>query len=565
MKRFLVILMIICSVFMFSSCGNKNDENDESDSESNNSEESGAESDTHQCTFDASHEVHAPTCEEEGYTLCTCTCGETKKDMITAATGHSWNAWQIEAEPTLFEKGVLKRRCNNGHDEFIDLPALNKINYTVKSTDGQPINAHCLIPTEVYYIYNTLIYDDAEDKSITLQFIGDYFIDHTCTDKYVYSTNKHYLLCNVCLALVTAGSAAHSITNGTCSVCSYNNGIMYSEEAYGIAASYDANEASVVIPKLFVASDTNPTATPVKGIKSFASNQNLQNITIPKSIEYIEDEAFSGCGSLSAVYYQGTWDTWCRIHFGEKANPMNYAERFYLQDKANGYLQIEKIVLPNTLTSISAFAFEGFTSITSLTIPKSITQMGGTDAPFSPDTCIGSVYYEGDVNDWCNVTFGARHSNPMQFTANFYFTDENGQYCKPTEIEIPDTISAIGDYQFIGLGTIKMLAFNSDLTKIGDYAFYRCVSLSQINICGECTKIGSYAFAECTVLSTVFLPKSISVIESFSFDGCLMLESIYFGGLPSDWDKIDIDESNTVLLTKEIYYYTQNFENESLS
>ena len=39
----------------------------------------------------------------------------------------------------------------------------------------------------------------------------------------------------------------------------------------------------------------------------------FKSITIPKSVEIIEDSAFSNCNELTDVYYEGTWDDWNKI------------------------------------------------------------------------------------------------------------------------------------------------------------------------------------------------------------------------------------------------------------
>ncbi|MBQ6816701.1 MAG: hypothetical protein IJP26_05695 [Clostridia bacterium] len=52
-----------------------------------------------------------PTCEEDGYILNTCSCGETEKTNPTKATGHSYGEWEIKKEPSLASEGVKERQC----------------------------------------------------------------------------------------------------------------------------------------------------------------------------------------------------------------------------------------------------------------------------------------------------------------------------------------------------------------------------------------------------------------------------------------------------------------------
>lgn len=57
-------------------------------------------------------EIVAPTCDEEGYTLYTCTCGDSYKDHTVAALGHSYECQHIA--PTCTSQGYDLYRCNCG-------------------------------------------------------------------------------------------------------------------------------------------------------------------------------------------------------------------------------------------------------------------------------------------------------------------------------------------------------------------------------------------------------------------------------------------------------------------
>ena len=51
----------------------------------------------------------------------------------------------------------------------------------------------------------------------------------------------------------------------------------------------------------------------IKKIKWYAITWcDFKSITIPKSVEIIEDSAFSCC-NITDVYYEGTWDDWNKI------------------------------------------------------------------------------------------------------------------------------------------------------------------------------------------------------------------------------------------------------------
>jgi hypothetical protein len=58
------------------------------------------------------------------------------------------------------------------------------------------------------------------------------------------------------------------------------------------------------------------------GENAFRNNKYLEEIFIPKSIEYIADKAFFNCFNLRDVYYQGNEKKWQEIYIGELNNEL---------------------------------------------------------------------------------------------------------------------------------------------------------------------------------------------------------------------------------------------------
>ena len=127
------------------------------------------------------------------------------------------------------------------------------------------------------------------------------------------------------------------------------------------------------------------------------------------------------------------------------------------------------------------FAFGDCSSLTSLTIPSSVTSIG--DGAFSG--CSGL-----------------------------------------TSLTIPSGVTSIGDYAFYGCSGLTSLTIPSSVTEIGESAFQGCSGLTSLTIPSSVTSIGKYAFSGCSGLTSLTLPSSVTEIGTAAFEGCSGLTSM---------------------------------------
>lgn len=66
----------------------------------------------------------------------------------------------------------------------------------------------------------------------------------------------------------------------------------------------------------------------------------LRSITIPKSVKYIGEKAFSGCLNLTTISYEGTIEEFKKIEFG---NQWNYQTGFLKIQCIDGNISKEEV------------------------------------------------------------------------------------------------------------------------------------------------------------------------------------------------------------------------------
>ncbi len=98
--------------------------------------------------------------------------------------------------------------------------------------------------------------------------------------------------------------------------------------------------------------------------------------------------------------------------------------------------------------------------------------------------------------------------------------------------KLPDGITSIGSNAFYGCSVLALTELPNGLTSLGDGAFNYCGRLALTGLPSGVTTIGNYLFRGCYRLALTELPAEITNIGSFAFYNCTSLTEMTFRGTP---------------------------------
>lgn len=189
----------------------------------------------------------------------------------------------------------------------------------------------------------------------------------------------------------------------------------------------------------------------------------------------------------------------------------------------NDINRFEKIILTNSkIEWISKKAFENHKYLKSLYLPLSLKII--EESAFLGCDNINELYYKGTINDWANIVFKDKYSNPAIYAKKIIFNQAN-------EIKISNN-------------------------KIGAYQFYNLDMLNEAKLLEGVEIIEESAFEKCSNLKELYLPSTIKTIEKNAFRYCNNLTNVIFEGSISQWEKINFADyySNPSIYSIKIYF-----------
>lgn len=159
-----------------------------------------------------------------------------------------------------------------------------------------------------------------------------------------------------------------------------------------------------------------------------------------------------------------------------------------------------------------------------------------------------------------------------------------------TSIEVPDSVTSIGEMAFLGCTSLKSVKLSTGVAKIEKNAFGSCSALQEIQVAKDnpnfsslngvlyskkqdtlviypaaktdaayiipscVTSVAMYAFSENPYLETLTIPNSLIKVGDSAFYNCKNLRAVSYNGTEEEWNQITIGLLNEKLTGATIQY-----------
>ncbi|CAJ1381850.1 unnamed protein product [Effrenium voratum] len=235
---------------------------------------------------------------------------------------------------------------------------------------------------------------------------------------------------------------------------------------------------------------------------------------------------FQGCSFLEERF---GWDALAGGFFPPPWQPDAQAQikNWEARGAFQGCSSLASVTIPNSVTVIGYYAFRGCSSLASVTIADSVTEIG--HCAFEGCSSLASVTIPNSVTQVGDGVF-ADCSSLASVTVPISVTqigDHAFAGCSLlASATIPNSVNVIGDCAFRGCSSLASVTIPNSVTEIGDWAFHSCSSLASLTIPNSVTQVGDGVFADCSSLASVTIPNSVIGIGNFAFRGCSSLASV---------------------------------------
>lgn len=255
--------------------------------------------------------------------------------------------------------------------------------------------------------------------------------------------------------------------------------------------------------------------------KTFSGNKNIKSVTIPESVEWIEESTFAACSNLESV------------QIGENVKSIG-------QYAFGNCTALKEITLPQSVEYIGLRAFWNCTALTNVTVKGNVTELG--EYAFESCSSLEKVgFLSNSLENIGDATFrfcenlseisgldnlkwvgseafnktawlAAKEQEIPLVTVGSVLLD--GKNYAEADLVVPDGITMIADNAFCDNGSIKSLTVPQSVEYIADAAFFNCKNLSSISVPETLDDFGRQCFGRTAWENKQFKDSSYITLNS---------------------------------------------------
>ena len=246
--------------------------------------------------------------------------------------------------------------------------------------------------------------------------------------------------------------------------------------------------------------------------------ENVTHVRFHPSVVQIEDEAFRDCTKLRDVVLN---------------------EGLLSMSKAvfSGCTSLESITLSSTISEIGNHAFDGCINLKDIVFNEGLQMIGshvfyGCKSLQRSDLPSTLIEIGNSAFGYCTQLKEVVFNGGLQIIRCYAFDRCNSL----RRVTLPSTVSEVQWQVFYGCNNLREVLLNEGLQRIGHKAFFNCSSLPCITFPSTVTEVEEESFSGCSQLTKVVLKEGTKKIGLAAFEGC-SFESI---SLPSTVTEIGI-------------------------
>ena len=264
---------------------------------------------------------------------------------------------------------------------------------------------------------------------------------------------------------------------------------------------------------------------------AFGFNSPLKTVVLPKSFEVAEGLLFKNCNVIESVDVAGDNPRYRSIDgvlFSKDAKTLLFVPP---------QISVDSYVVPEGAVSVGEGAFQGCSSLSSVTISKTVQSIGknafcgcssltSVDIPESVEK-IGHGAFSG-CRSLKAINVAEKNSQYSSIDGVLFTKDAKTLVDMPDGTEtdayvVPEGVEEIAQRAFASSPNLKSIVLSETVEIIGAMAFYSCSSLESVVVPKNVGKIGIGAFDNCGSLTSIDVAEDNSQFQTI--DGVLFSQN----------------------------------------